>query len=706
MDDNSIFDVNYTTMFDDLMASAMSNDPSVLEEHFLEDRCQFLVDQDVIQDYHIVNYNNEELKLRVDAWGFRTCMESEKEGTLVLILNDFCFSNELQTQSLTDFRVFLNKGKRFFQHCLKEDFRLNTIRESEAVSSLADYVYLNQASMFNVLIVGITNKKISARKNNLIISENSLKDITLNYDTWDFERFLKIEGSTSGRESVDIDFIDDYPLSVSNNSGLPVLQTPSNCSYLSSYLFVLPSSILVKLYDQWNERLLDQNPRTFLQFSGKVNKGLRNTIYNMPERFFSYNNGISAVAESIEIDDNKNTITKINNFQIVNGGQTTASIYFAAMQAKKQRKELELDKLSVMVKLTIVDADHVSEVIPKISEYSNTQNKVNPSAFSINHPFHRTIEKYSRNIWTPSHPGEMETHWYYERVQGQYKNAIKLAKTPAAKRQFENNNPKKQMFKHTDLSKYILTFDELPHIVCLGAQKCYARFCSTYLKIDEEGMAVIDSTINETMFKEIVSKALLTKMLDKTQTTGIRFVSVPYTLAIVVRALRKHGYVIDYDKIWQNQWDGNEILINTLVEESKKIMVIMRDSMPDTFSILSEWGKREACWKLFDDYIVDINPLKEFCISSVNHANKLKEAKKIGAIDVQIAALTYVCNKGDSYWRMLFDWSYKTGKMDPISQSILKSATNFRVKFPSEKQAKAIKKIEQKAIEEGFFVKS
>ena len=706
MIDNGIVDVNYTSLIDDLIATAMSENPEALESQFLEDRCQFLVDQDVIQDYHIVQYANEELKIRVDAWGFRTCMESEKEGTLVLILSDFCYSEMLLTQSLTDFRVFLNKAKRFFQNCLKDDFRLNAIRYGEAVSSLADYIYLNQTSILNVLVVGITNKKISARKNNLIITENSLKEITFNYDTWDFERFLKIEGSNSGRESVDIDFINDFPLDEFSNFGLPALKADSSCSYISSYLFVLPSSILVKLYDQWNERLLDQNPRTFLQFSGKVNKGLRNTIYNMPERFFSYNNGISAVAESIEIDENKNTITKVNNFQIVNGGQTTASIYFAAMQAKKQRKEIELEKISVMVKLTIVDSEHVSEVIPKISEYSNTQNKVNPSAFSINHPFHRTIEQYSRNIWSPSRPGAMETHWYYERVQGQYKNAIKLAKGPAAKKQFENNNPKIQMFKHTDLSKYILTFDELPHVVCLGAQKCYAKFCSSYLKIDDEGEPIVDKTINETMFKETVAKALLFKMLEKTQTTGIRFVSVPYTLAIVVRGLRKQGYVLDYERIWQNQWDRNEILINTLVEESKAIMLIMRETMPMTISILSEWGKKELCWKQFDDYVVNINPFKEFCISCSKQIEKLKDAEKIGAIDVQIAALTYVCNKGDAYWRMLLDWSYKTGKMDPTSQGIVKSATNFRIKFPSEKQAKAIMKIERRAIEEGFFVKN
>ena len=43
--------------------------------------------------------------------------------------------------------------------------------------------------------------------------------------------------------------------------------------------------------------------------------------------FLAFNNGISATADFIELDKSGGFIKSVKNLQIVNGGQTTASIY-------------------------------------------------------------------------------------------------------------------------------------------------------------------------------------------------------------------------------------------------------------------------------------------------------------------------------------------------------------------------------------------
>ena len=105
--------------------------------------------------------------------------------------------------------------------------------------------------------------------------------------------------------------------------------------------------------------------------------------------FFAYNNGITATAENIETVESPNglLLTGMRNFQIVNGGQTTASIHAAL-----RNKEVDLDRVFVQMKLSIVNTDRAQEIVPKISEYANTQNRVSAADFFSNHPFHIRTE--------------------------------------------------------------------------------------------------------------------------------------------------------------------------------------------------------------------------------------------------------------------------------------------------------------------------
>lgn len=90
-----------------------------------------------------------------------------------------------------------------------------------------------------------------------------------------------------------------------------------------------------------------------MQAIGKVNKGIKVSLANEPQMFMAYNNGISTIAESIAVDEGRSSgdivnITEITGWQIVNGGQTTASIYNA------YKAKLPLEQVNVQIKLSVI----------------------------------------------------------------------------------------------------------------------------------------------------------------------------------------------------------------------------------------------------------------------------------------------------------------------------------------------------------------
>jgi len=255
----------------------------------------------------------------------------------------------------------------------------------------------------------------------------------ISYNIWDISRLHRLVTSRQGKEDIVIDLIESF------GESLPCLPAHIDTNAYQSYLIVMPGKMLAMLYDEYGARLLEKNVRCFLQFRVNVNKGIRNTIRNDPEMFFAYNNGITATAEEIDFDQSNgmHKIRKLKNLQIVNGGQTTASIFSA-----KKKDRMNLDKIFVQVKLSIIDPERSVEVVPKISEYANSQNKVNAADFFANHPYHIRMEEFSRRLWARPKEGELrQTKWFYERARGQYLDA-QAHLTPASRKNSRVNIPK------------------------------------------------------------------------------------------------------------------------------------------------------------------------------------------------------------------------------------------------------------------------
>jgi hypothetical protein len=383
---------------------------------------------------------------------------AETEGILTLVASDFNQDDALGSLTKTEIDRIIRRVERFLSFSLKDDFYIK-LEESSPGFGVAQMINARKGSIRRVRIVLISNRILSERVEGM--KESTVSGNSRHLQCMGHSRLYRMEISGKGKEDLDINLEDDFEIT------LPCLPAHLEGAQYEAYLAVVPGELLADIYDRWGSRLLEQNVRCFLQFRGNVNKGMRNTIQNEPDMFFAYNNGITATAEAIETRDvdGKLHITKLKNLQIVNGGQTTASIFTA-----HEKTKASISKIFVQMKLSIVDSERAMKIVPRISEYANTQNKVNAADFFSNHPFHVRLEEFSRRIYAPSPDGTFrESKWFYERARGQYLDEQSLM-TQAQKNKFLQEYPRSQLFTKTDLAKFENVWDVIPHIVSKGAQ--------------------------------------------------------------------------------------------------------------------------------------------------------------------------------------------------------------------------------------------
>ncbi len=677
--------MSYEDFFHEYMQSIYSSSEAqnnYKEVQFTEQVCDFLVDQAIIENYAAVSYKKITTGIRVDAYDY------SESGELTLVIADY----RLQPETLiaTDIEKNFKRVIKFFTKSLNHTF-YQGLDESDQGFNVAREIYTYSSDIRKIKFILVSNAELSKRANT--VPNSIIENIPCIFDVWDLGRIQRIEESGKSREDMIVDFSDIQ------SGGLPCLCASTGENTYESYLLAIPGEQIANLYDEYGERLLEQNVRTFLQFRGKVNKGMRNTIQNEPQMFFAFNNGITATAEEVAtVTDNKLVkITKIKNLQIVNGGQTTASLFNS-----QQKNKADLAEVYVQVKLTVIPPEETEEIVPKISEYANTQNKVSAADFFSNHPYHLRIENISRRLWAPSPTGGLrETHWYYERVRGQYANA-QANLTPAQKREFLVQNPRNQMFTKTDLAKFEGSWSRTPHTVSLGAQKNFVLFANNIAK----GWDKNEKQFNELYYKELIAKAILFRFLDKSLMKqpwygGYKANIVTYTLAKLSYLISSLDAFIDFELIWKMQ-ALTEIAQRSLLEIAELVNETIQNT-PEGITNVTEWCKKESCWEnvINIDYTIDSLLVSEL-VCNDEQKNKENSAKAIQKIDNGIEAQKYVLNKGASYWAKVLDWSRELNQLSPKEQDILQVATMIPNRFPSEKQAALIIRIENKMVEEGY----
>lgn len=399
----------------------------------------------------------------------------------------------------------------------------------------------------------------------------SSDEFEVQVDIWDHRRLHRAKSSGRSYEPLEID------LTKRLGNPLPCIAPTDLEADYKVYLAAVPGDLLHELYHEFGPRLLELNVRSFLQARGKVNKGIRATLQKEPARFMAYNNGISATAEDIEVTKGPNglAITKLVGLQVVNGGQTVASIHRA-----KDRDKFDLKNVFVQMKLTIVERDQVETLVPLISRYANTQNRINEADFSANHPFHVKLQQLSQSIWAP---GE-QSRWFYERARGQYQVALQREKTPARQKKFRQTTPSFQRFDKVKIAKYVNSWEQLPHVVSLGSQKNFVVF------MQEIGKREPDSAY----FQKVVAQAIIFKCAEKAarahKLPSYKANAITYTIALI--AYRTAGG-LDLMKIWEQQ-----AVPKALADTISKWLPIVHEKLIVSAKKLNvtEWCKKQECW--------------------------------------------------------------------------------------------------------------
>lgn len=658
----------YQSLMQDVVAMQSGDEDGNTQEQIFTRICLDMLSDAAETENVSVAYDERDLKKKgqhkINGYAI-----SDNYETVDLFITLYANTTEIRTISKSEVDTASRMITNFFRRAVYNDY-VNEIAESseifEFANTLANYAELrNNLIRVNAFI--LTN---GTYKGELPASQ-TICGYNIYYKVIDIEYLYKI--SEQAGVPIELDFEDLNGL----RYDIPCLAANLNNPEYEAYVAIIPGECLAQLYDCYGARLLEQNVRSFLQFTGKINKGIRETIKNEPHMFLAYNNGIAATADHVELDETGHFIRHISNLQIVNGGQTTASIFYT-----KKKDKADISSILVQVKLSVIKVkDQYADIVSRISRYANTQNKVNDADFSANNPALVEIERISRYVFAPATPtNNLQTAWFFERARGQYKTLrAKEGFTKSRQKAFDLKYPKKQVVTKVELAKYVnawqvkyITKNNLqvlaigPHIVVRGNEKNYAQF----IKYNLPDIKHIDAA----WFEDAIAKAILFKAADKrygTKLSGdhigeLKQVVVPYTLSLLnIITNRK----LDLYRIWKNQ-SISPALSDFIYDLMKQVNdFILRES---PISHYIEWAKKAECWlavqsnkwaynldEIRQDFIDEKNPPKR------NHKNDVEDEEsdkrhKEGII----RAIPF------SLWKKIETWGRDTEMLQPTLTSL------------------------------------
>jgi hypothetical protein len=529
----------------------------------LEDAGHFENTFDLYQEGRIRNAT-----YRIDGYAF-----DEERSRLDLFTT--IYSTELPPAKLAtpDVTKTFERAIRFASACV--DGLASQLEPSNTdASDLARLIETQASDLTAVRIVLLTNGIIGNVK-----TSTQWRDHTVEFEVYDIVRLQRIlgEGETRADISVDLEELTGKPV--------PCLHVEGGKEY-EAYLAVFPGDVLSTIYERYGSRLLELNVRAFLGLRGRksVNAELRKTIVEQPAMFLAFNNGIVATVDDLELVSDETSgavaIRKLNGLQIVNGGQTTASLHRA-----RRKESILLDGVSVPVKIIKVGGADLSEMVSSISRAANRQNNIQLADFSANDPFHQELETLANNTWLEDGRGR----WFYERARGSYLAAEQKASYRKTDQKiFRTQTPKQRRFNKLDVARYLTAWDSLPHRVCLGGQKNFQHFMQA---MKDNPPPAIDAE----WFKRLIALAVLYRAVEK----KIRSMKLPayrsQVAAYLVAGLSyRTGGRIDFKRIWSQQ--AISLQLEQLIEQWTPVMdASMRKSAGQRNP--SEWYKKEDCWK-------------------------------------------------------------------------------------------------------------
>ncbi len=696
--------------------SAISGSDTV--DEFLTRTLGMLVDYDEIQDPQRIGCGDKRCSgnhvMRADGYCF-----DETDHSLVLVISDFQDSHE--TDNLTMSRVddlywrmyyFLNEicnGRMEDYFDDSDDIlkvarlirkRMNALADDpEQILKVKLYIITNKDLSPDLLNQNLLETKIRKTKGQKSvkttkkIKKSDFEGKPLEINLWSPERFYEKEKSLNN-DPIVIDFETDY-----HSVGIPCIKgnIGENLGY-EAYIAIIPGKLLADIYINHGSKVLEGNVRAFLGTSGSksVNSGIRRTINNEPNKFFTYNNGIATTAADVETQeiDGQLYITKIVDLQIINGGQTTASLAEAVLK----KTNTELDGIFVPMKLTVIDDRETEnedgvrfydQMVQAIAKYANSQNKVTAADLFSNDPFHIWMEKSSKRWLAPSAKYAIPTGWYYERSRKRYQQELFKIKSVVDQKRFQAKFPKDQLITKEQLGMYLTTMAQRPHIVAKGKNFVIKEFNTIITQEYRANKAVF----NEFYFKKCICAAIIYRTVDnyletnkdsaKKQTGfwykagGYKLDIVPYSVAKILHSIPK-GYTLNWDYIWNHQ-----MVSPAFMREIELVTKMTNDFICDSHGIIvTEYCKKEDTWVTFRD-TVPYTPSDRF-IDELMPEGLIKEQEESAQKEQKgVDDLKYVMQiiePGAEYWQKLFVEGVKRGALKYSDQTWLKQAMEFASK--------------------------
>lgn len=525
--------------------------------------------------------------------------------------------------------------------------------------------------------------------------EGEIGGVPVEFHIWDVGRFHRAHQSRSGRDELIVDFADIVP------DGLPCLPAGVEAGTYDGYLCVLPGAALANIYERYGSRLLEGNVRAFLSTTVKVNRGIQQTLQREPRMFFAFNNGISATASRIDLVETAQgtRIRSAADFQIVNGGQTTASIAHA-----RRKGTSDLAGVFVQMKLSVVSEEDSGQLIPFISRYSNSQNKVSDADFFSNHEFHRQIEKISRRLRAPAQAGsQVETFWFYERARGQYAVEGALL-TASQKRRFDLENPRSQIITKTDLAKVENSWRKLPHEVSRGAQKNFIRFAEHIsAEWDKDSTRFHDEFFRSAVAKVIIFRALERLVPKETwYSGGYRANIVTFAVAKLVDLVEgpEGRRRVNLELVWKKQAVSPALQeqLRLISEAAYKVLIEPEAGIQN----VTEWAKKDIAWQRLR--AVRIPLLEAFEAELVDPdivASRNRTARDDARVDAGLDALQQVLAFGATNWAGLRSAAVAASAITPQEEVLLRAASTPG-RLPTDFQAKKLVQLRQRLSGDGI----
>ncbi|WP_296560110.1 AIPR family protein [uncultured Acetobacterium sp.] len=656
--------------------------------------CDNFVENQVFEDFEQSFFEGMcgRKKCRVDAWSY-----NDFDKTLVLIASIYSQQDEIDTLTKTEANQYFKSLFTFFEACIHEKLDIEISTPAFDLSKQIQFLW-HKEELNKIKLFVVTDKIMS--KSIGVFPNAKFNEIPLEYHIWDIQRLERLYSNGEEGEPVEIDLLELY------GKGLPILEACDvKVDDLQFYLCVLPGNLLADIYDRFGSRLLEGNVRSFLSTKVAVNRDIRKTILSDEKNmFFSYNNGIAATANSVDIERTENgaVLKKINNLQVVNGGQTTASLSNARFKDKASMTDIY-----VQMKLTVIPDKVLAEkIIPNISRCSNSQNKVSSADFFSNHEFNIRMEQKSRVLFAPAKNGaQYETIWFFERVRGQFEQEQRKM-TQAQKKKYLLQHPKEQRFNKTDMAKLRNIWRELPYIVSWGTQKNCMRFAEY---IDGEWNKDKEN-FNDLYYKETVALRIIFNYLDK-NIAKQSWYEKGYKANIVTYAMSWFKYLVEkqypnktfnLERVWKEQEITDELKM-LLLEISGYVSKHITDPKREVLNV-TEWCKKEACWKYLkqSNLMIEKRIIDRYLISTGDIKEIKKSERKVQVMVNGIESQKKVVELGVEYWKNVSLFGIEKNLFSPKEMSLLRTAIEMEKKLPTEKQCISILEIKNKSEYEGL----